>query len=229
MRAAAVRDEARLARFQAGCAGLVVLERRAAGRAHWIAGVDALSRDGVCVGVVTLHRAGAAEPEEIAIARRPATASYRYGFLAFSELEAIFAAAALLSRPPDLAFYDGNGVLHPRGFGAASQFGLLLGAPTIGVSKNVRAATMRAMPRGHVEIIAPRRGAFLTTSDGVKPIVVSPGHLIDLEGAIEATLAFSRHRVPEPIRTADRATRSAQEAAGPMARSGPDRLGPTSA
>ncbi len=38
---------------------------------------------------------------------------------------------------------------------------------------------------------------------GIKPLYVSPGHRIDLEGAIHYTLEVSpRYRIPMPIRAA---------------------------
>lgn len=36
---------------------------------------------------------------------------------------------------PDITLVDGNGVLHPQGFGLASHFGVLMGIPTLGVGK----------------------------------------------------------------------------------------------
>ena len=34
-----------------------------------------------------------------------------------------------------MTLVDGNGVLHPQGFGLASHFGVLRGIPTIGIGK----------------------------------------------------------------------------------------------
>jgi deoxyribonuclease V len=50
-------------------------------------------------------------------------------------------------------------------------------------------------------------GAVLRTRDGVTPVFVSVGHLIDLAGAVDLVLRTTpRYRVPEPIRLAHRAT-----------------------
>ncbi|CAH8600869.1 unnamed protein product [Dicrocoelium dendriticum] len=40
-------------------------------------------------------------------------------------------------RLPDVFMIDGNGTLHPRGFGCACQFGLQLGVSAMGVAKNL--------------------------------------------------------------------------------------------
>ena len=64
---------------------------------------------------------------------------YVAGFLAKRELSPL---TRLLRRcptrfRPDVVFVDGNGVLHPAGFGLASHLGVELGLPTIGVGKNL--------------------------------------------------------------------------------------------
>ena len=38
---------------------------------------------------------------------------------------------------PEVILFDGNGILHPRGLGLASHFGVLLDVCTIGVAKNL--------------------------------------------------------------------------------------------
>lgn len=44
----------------------------------------------------------------------------------------------------------------------------------------------------------------LRTKDNVKPVFVSPGHLIDLETATQLALETTRkHKLPEPTRLAD--------------------------
>lgn len=50
-------------------------------------------------------------------------------------------------------------------------------------------------------------GALLTTRDQVKPLFISPGHWIDLAGAIPLVLSCApRYRLPEPTRLAHQLT-----------------------
>ena len=211
---AASAEECRLARHQELGAKRVRLAHLEPDAVEWVLGVDAQIEGSIGVGAAALFRTGAAEPQEVATARCPIRIPYRFGFLGFRELGPIFAAAAKLGRRPDLVFYDGNGALHPRGFGAASQLGLYLGVPTIGVSKNVAPTQQTRGVRGDVELIEPDRGALLTTRSGVKPVCVSPGHLIDLDSSLRLALQWSRMRVPEPIRYADQGARRAMRDAG---------------
>ena len=49
----------------------------------------------------------------------------------------MLAAWELLQGKPDLLMFDGQGIAHPRGIGIASQMGLRLDLPTIGVAKTI--------------------------------------------------------------------------------------------
>ena len=175
-----------------------------------VAGVDVhYAGETACATIVVLRSEDWNEARVVqAFGRAPI--EYEYGFLAFRELPLIFEAAAQLQSQPDAFFYDGNGILHPRGLGAASHFGVLLGVPTIGVSKNVR--DYRPQPpleRGAALEIENGRGALVVTNEGTKPVCVSPGHRMDLHSAMTATLAWSRYRIPEPIRRSDQRAREA--------------------
>jgi deoxyribonuclease V len=61
--------------------------------------------------------------------------------------------------------------------------------------------------RGDVYVLTKEwgaQGASIRLKAGVKPVYVSPGHLVDLDSAIALALAWSsgRHRVPEPLAAA---------------------------
>lgn len=135
----------------------------------------------------------------------PGLLSFREGFL----LEKAFLG---LREKPDLVIFDGQGAAHPRGFGIASHLGLRLGLPSIGCAKN-RLFGDAVGPLGEEKgdwryLHSPdgrEVGAVLRTRRGVKPVYVSPGHLIDIEDSVRWVLAAtSRYRLPEVIRAAHR-------------------------
>jgi deoxyribonuclease V len=111
---------------------------------------------------------------------------------------------------PDAVMFDGQGIAHPRRVGIASHVGLLLQRPTLGCAKSVLVGKFAepAEERGGWEpLVDPKNdetiGAALRTKTRVQPIYVSPGHLIDLAGAIDLTLrADGGYRQPEPTRRA---------------------------
>ncbi|MFT3895131.1 MAG: deoxyribonuclease V [Anaerolineales bacterium] len=148
-------------------------------------------------------------PLEAVTAETPLVFPYIPGLLSFREGPAVLAAWEKLTTKPDLIMFDGQGIAHPRGIGIASQMGLWLEKPTIGVAKS------RLF--GKHEEVGPQRGdradlldkqgkvigAVLRTRERTNPLYVSPGHLIDVEHAIEFVLACcTGYRLPEPTRWA---------------------------
>ena len=122
-----------------------------------------------------------------------------------------------LTVEPDLIFVDGHGVVHERGLGLASHVGVLFDLPVIGVPKTPFHAIdhLPDRPRGSYYVLSKEwgaEGASIRLRAGVKPVYVSPGHLVDLDSAIALCLAWSsgRHRVPEPLQAADTASKVAR-------------------
>ncbi|KAM6240439.1 endonuclease V isoform 7-T7 [Spheniscus humboldti] len=70
------------------------------------------------------------------------SAQYVAGFLAFREVPFLVEAVRRLQQEepkltPQVLLVDGNGLLHPRGFGVACHLGVLTDLPCIGVAKNL--------------------------------------------------------------------------------------------
>lgn len=146
--------------------------------------------------------------ETVSRARFP----YIPGLFAFRELPPLLEAFRRLRVDPDALLFDGQGLAHPRRFGLACHAGLLLGKPSVGCAKSRLVGEHRFVGkrRGAVaDLIFEGRavGAALRTRSGVKPVYVSPGHLVDFRTSVELVLASTRRfRVPEPIRLAHHAT-----------------------
>lgn len=134
---------------------------------------------------------------------------YIPGLLSFRELPMLLKAWERLKTKPDVIVVDGVGIAHPRRMGIATHLGLVLGVPTIGCAKSVltgaykdpgsEPGSLSYMKAKGGEII----GAALRTKQGVKPVFVSPGHLITLEESVELVRrCVIKHRLPEPTRQA---------------------------
>jgi deoxyribonuclease V len=176
-----------------------------------VAGVD-MSASGVARAAVVLLSYPELEVLEVARAEKPLSFPYVPGLLSFREGPAVLTAFERLSRMPDLALFDGQGIAHPRRFGIASHIGVLLDLPTIGVAKSPLAVSgpEPGPEPGSWTEWANRRGetvaAAVRTKLRSKPLYVSPGHLTDLQGAVRIVLASCRgYRLPEPTRQAHNA------------------------
>ncbi|KAL0791542.1 hypothetical protein Bca101_007788 [Brassica carinata] len=126
---------------------------------------------------------------------------------------------------PQVLMVDGNGILHPRGFGLACHLGVLAHLPTIGVGKNLhhvdgldhsevrRSFLLKENEDEQVIKLVGNSGftwgvGFRPTLSSVKPIYVSLGHRISLDSAVEVVKMTCKYRVPEPIRQADMRSRA---------------------
>lgn len=133
---------------------------------------------------------------------------YVPGLLSFRELPVMLKAFKLLRTTPDAVLVDGQGIAHPRRLGLASHLGLWLDLPTVGCAKSRLCGEHgQAGPlRGDgVPLVLDDKtvGTVLTTRDGVKPLYISPGHLLDLPAAAELVMrCLGRYRLPEPTRLA---------------------------
>ena len=135
---------------------------------------------------------------------------YIPGLLSFREIPMLVKAWEKLERKPDVLVADGVGIAHPRRMGIATHLGLVLGIPTIGCAKSVLTGVYKEPGEepGSVSFMHDPKtkeviGAALRTKRKVKPVYVSPGHLITLEESIEIIKSgVIRHRLPEYTRRA---------------------------
>ena len=178
-----------------------------------VAGVDVALKGERARAAVVVLRYPELDPLAAATAEVALTFPYIPGLLTFREAPAVLAAWERLSLQPDLLMFDGQGIAHPRGFGLAAHLGLWLNCPSIGVAKSRLYGRYSdpGVEKGDVAFLLDERdpqvqiGAVLRTRTNVKPLFVSPGHLIDIEQGVRFVLACApRYRLPEPTRWAHR-------------------------
>lgn len=143
---------------------------------------------------------------------------YVPGLLSFREIPMLLKAWEKLRSKPEVLMVDGIGIAHPRRFGIASHLGVVLGIPTIGCAKSVLTGIYEepGIEAGLVSYLQDRTtneviGAAVRTKRSVKPMFISPGHLITLDDSISLVLeSIRKHRLPEPTRQAHLAVNEAR-------------------
>ncbi len=152
------------------------------------------------------------EVVETATAFQLARFPYIPGLFSFREMPPLVRAFERLKCRPDAVLFDGQGLAHPRRLGLACHAGLLLGTPTVGCAKSRLVGEHGPVPGargGRADLLHQGDvvGAVVRTRRGVCPVFVSPGHLTDVDSAVDLVLRTTgRFRLPEPIRLAHRST-----------------------
>ena len=145
---------------------------------------------------------------ESAGVRSVAKFPYVPGLLSFRETPSVLEAWEKLETKPDVLMLDGQGIAHPRRFGIACHIGLLLDLPAIGCAKSILVGRYSelGLDAGSQSPLVDRGeqvGVALRTKSKVSPVYVSPGHLIDLDSAVDLVLrSTGKYRQPEPTRQA---------------------------
>jgi deoxyribonuclease V len=200
------------AALQAELASKVSLEDAGNRPLSVVAGVDVSIRRGpngdLAVGCIATMEWGSWKILAVDTAVDRVRFPYIPGLLSFRELPVILKAAEKLSGWPDLFMVDGAGLAHPRFFGLACHLGIVTGCSSVGVAKSrlvgTHAPVSEARGSSAPLFVGDRvAGTVLRTRFGVRPLYVSPGHLVSLESAVSLVMgACTRFRLPEPIRAA---------------------------
>ena len=157
------------------------------------------------------------------------TQPYIPGYLAFREVDFLerLVMKVKTQKPeilPQIILVDGNGILHPQGFGLASHLGVLCDIATIGVSKKVfhldgltkdgvrKLSDENLKKAGDFIELKGNSGqiygaSFRSTDEAFQPIYISIGHKISLETSIKYIKDSCLYRIPEPVRKADLGSR----------------------
>ena len=180
---------------------------------EFVAGADAaFTKDRVYAAVCVYRYRDLTLTEQVS-AVESASFPYVPGYLLFREGPALLAALEKLTIKPDVILFDAQGIAHPLGIGSASHLGVLLEIPTIGCAKTRLIGEFKepGLHKGdwsELDLEARIAGAVLRTKDNTRPLFLSPGHLIDIEGAVRITLgSVGKYRIPEPLRCADMLSR----------------------
>jgi len=182
------------------------------------------TQNGVCTGVVlSLPDLTLIDQESQVIT---IIEPYIAGYLAFREVaHYISVYKELEKRHPDkckdIIMTDGNGILHPHGFGLACHLGVLLDVPTVGCGKALHEyweleynqkdlrETMDKENLQEMEI-KEKNGhvcGWAIRGSNLNPIYVSPGYKTDTDVCLQIAKTVMKTREPEPTRLADRISR----------------------
>ncbi len=137
------------------------------------------------------------------------TFPYIPGLLSFRESPSLIRSFEKLQKKPDVLLIDGQGICHPRGLGIASHIGVLLDIPTIGVAKSIlvgeQSGELGKEVGSQLSLIWKGKtvAMSLRTKRGSNPLIISIGHRISLQTAVEVVKrCLKGYRLPEATRQA---------------------------
>ena len=106
----------------------------------------------------------------------------------------------ILKIEPTVFMFDGNGILHPYEIGLATQAGIAINKPSIGIAKRLLYGEILG---SSVKINGEKKGYTFFSHERIKrPIFVSPGHKISFDTTLEIVKKLSKFKIPEPLRQA---------------------------
>lgn len=200
---------AELEELQNQVAQSVILKNGFLSRPRFVVGIDLAFKDDLAVtaGVVMTY------PDMQKVTSRVLTHKLTFpyipGLLVFREGPPILEILQSLPYYSKLVFVNAHGIAHPRFCGCASHVGVLSGIPTIGVASQILCGYYDTEAMAKSKSYAPllfrnkQVGWILRSHPKNKPIIISPGHLIDLVSCLNLTkMCIRSHKLPEPLQLA---------------------------
>lgn len=193
------------------------------GEVGLVAGADLSFSRGdpmVHAGVVVLRLPGFEVVESVHLSRE-SRFPYVPGYLSFREIPPLVELFEGLRHTPDAVICDGQGLAHPRRLGLACHLGLLLDLSTVGCAKSHFVGEYQEPgeekgARSPLVLDGEEVGVVLRSRSGVKPLFVSPGHRIDVPGAVSLVeRCLGRYRQPETTRAAHGLVNRVRKASSP--------------
>ena len=199
-------EVAELEEIQSQVAQHVVLQNSFRSLPRFVVGIDLAFRDdhAVTAGVVMTF------PDMQQVITRVSTQRLQFpyipGLLVFREGPPILEMIQSLIHFSTLVFINAQGIAHPRFCGCASHVGVLSGLPTIGVASQILCGRYDSEGisdnRSHTPLVFRNKqvGWVLRPHPRNKPLVISPGHQIDLVSCLYLTkMCIGSHKLPEPL------------------------------
>jgi deoxyribonuclease V len=167
-----------------------------------IAGSDVAYRDDIAYGALVLFDRKSGRQIDILLNRVKVHFPYIPTYLTFREAEVISKLVEKAGKDLILV-HDGNGILHPLGFGIASHLGVILDVPSIGVAKKLLVGEVIGKGAVRKVTIDGRHiGYAVSKGSGSAPIFISPGHRVSIRSSLKLLEPFWKYRLPEPVRVA---------------------------
>jgi deoxyribonuclease V len=186
-------------------------------RPRTLVGADvAYSSDGLAFAAAVSVDARTGSITATRYARLPVDFPYIPTYLSFREMPALEAVLDQVDLSDTLLLVDGQGILHPRGFGIACHVGVSLGVPTIGVAKSrlvgsYDLATLKRNERAPVLVDGEHRGWIVAQGGNEKrAVLISPGHRVSVEDSLALVEGYFGKRQPRPLELAHSAATAAR-------------------
>ncbi len=186
-------------------------------RPRTLVGVDvAYSRDGLAFAAAVSVDARTGSIVASRYARLPVDFPYIPTYLAFREMPALEAVLDEVDLSEALLLVDGQGILHPRGFGIACHVGVSLGVPTIGVAKSrlvgsYDRSALRRTERAPVLVDGEHRGWIVASGGNERrAVLISPGHRVSVDDSLALVEGYFGKRQPRPLELAHSAATAAR-------------------
>lgn len=171
-------------------------------RDSMVAGSDIAYINDNAFGSLVIFDSRTSKPKEVVNARMKVSFPYIPTYLTFREAPVVEQLVRKAGCEP-LLVHDGNGILHPLGFGVASHIGVMLDLPTIGVAKKLLCGSVTGNGKFKQVNMGRKMLGYAVTGKGwSSPVYVSPGHRISAKSSIEFLKPYWKYRLPDPVRIA---------------------------